>query len=380
MSTVVTADARRRWLLVLSAAAVLVVLLALVPWARSTVALGAPVAAPEDLLRRALASATVPYSATGESRGGLALPDVSGFGDLAALLGGTTRTRIWWQDPRHWRVDTVDPTGETDTYGLPASVTTWDYESRRLTVVVGQSSARLPRADDLVAPAAARRLLGAVGPEDRLGALSPVRVDGRAADGLRVVPGDSRSTIGHADVWVDRATGLPLRLVVVDRAGGDALVSEIAGVDIGSPPEDVVFPPAPPIARRSLETAPDLIARVAAGNPWVMPDRLAGLPASRPLVGGTTTYGTGLVRVAVLALPRHTAREVMRNVESAGSVVEEVDGGRVARVGSSLLGAVLVRGADREHAFVVTGLVEPALLDAVAADLLASPPELRGDR
>jgi hypothetical protein len=380
MSTVVTTDARRRWLVVVSATSVLVALLALVPWARSTVAVGAPAAAPEDLLRRALASTAVAYSATGESRGGLALPDVSGFGDLAALLGGTTRTRIWWQDPRHWRVDTVDPTGETDTYGLPASVTTWDYESRRLTIVVGQSSARLPRADDLVAPAAARRLLGAVGPGDRLEALSAVRVDGRAADGLRVVPGDSRSTIGHADVWVDRETGLPLRVVVVSRAGGDALVSEISGVDVGRPPDDVVVPPAPPIARRSLQTAPDLVARVAAGNPLAMPDRLAGLPASRPLLGGTTTYGTGLVRVAVLALPPRTAGEVMRNVESAGSAVEEVDGGRVARVGSSLLGAVLVRGEDRGPAFVVTGLVEPALLDAVAADLLASPPEFRGHR
>ncbi len=380
MSTVVTSDARQRWLLVVSATAALVALLGLVPWARSTVAVGAPTAGPHELLRRALASSAVAYSATGESRGGLGLPDVSGFGDLAALLGGTTHTRIWWQDATHWRVDTVDATGETDTYGLPSSVTTWDYESRRLVTVVGDSSARLPRADDLVAPAAARRLLGAVGREDRLGALPSRRVDGREADGVRVVPGDARSTIGHADVWLDRETGLPLRIVVVSTIGAEALASEVSAVTLGSPPPGVLFPPAPPIARRSVETAPDLIARVAAGNPWAMPARLAGLPASGPLVDGTSTYGTGLTRVAVLPLPPRTAGDVMRNVESAGSAVEKVDGGRVARVGSSLLNAAVVRGNDRAHAFVVTGLVQPDLLDAVAADLLASPPPLRSDR
>ena len=191
-------------------------------------------------------------------------------------------------------------------------------------------------------------------------------------------PGQA-GTIANADVWVDRETGLPLRLVVVGTGGSEALVTEVSGVSIGSPPADVVFPPAPPIARRSLETAPDLIARVSQGNPWAMPDRLAGLPASGPLLDGTTTYGTGLVRVAVLPLPPRTARDVLRNVESAGSAVEDLGGGQVARIGSSLLNAAVVRG-DRGHAYVLTGLVEPALLEAVAADLLASPPLLRGDR
>ncbi|HMM94305.1 MAG: hypothetical protein IE926_08520 [Micrococcales bacterium] len=377
MGTVVSSDTRRRWLVVVAGTAVLVTLLGLVPVLRSTVAVGRTTASPDRIVARALASAGVAYRADGESRGGLALPDISGFGDLATLLGGTTRTRIWWDGPRHWRVDTVDATGESDTYGLPSSTTTWDYGSRRLVTVVGDARARLPRADDLVAPAAARRLLSSVGPQDRLSALPPQRLDGRTADGVRVVPGTGGSTIARADVWVDRATGLPLRVVVVGTTGGDALVSALSGVRVGRPDGRVLVPPAPPTARRSLETAPDLVARVAQESPWAMPPRLGGLDASGPLVGGTSTYGTGLVRVAVLPLPGRTARDVMRNATSAGSVLEEVEGGSRVRVGSSLLNALLVRGDDRRHAYVVAGLVEPRVLDAVAADLLASPPPPR---
>lgn len=378
MSTVVTADARRRWLVVVVGVAVLAVALSLGPRLLASVAVPGSTAAPEAVVQRALASGTVSYTATGESRGALALPDISGFGDLAALLGGTTTTRIWWEGPRRWRVDTVDATGESDTYGLATSTTTWDYESRRLVTVLGDASARLPRADDLVAPAAARRLLAAVGPQDRVTALPARRVDGRVTDAVRVEPGDDRSTIQRADVWVDRESGLPLRLVVVGRDGGDALVSELDGVELGRPDRAITTPPAPPIARRSLEDAPDLVARVAAGSPWVMPDRLAGLPASGSVADGADTYGTGLVRVAVLPLPGRVAAQILGNTEKAGAAPQEVEGGEIARIGSSLLNAAVVRGEDRRHAYVVTGLVTPALLDEVAADLLASPPPFRG--
>ncbi len=380
MSTVVSGAARRRWSAVVAGTAALVAALALGPWALSAVGVGRTTATPDELVRRALASTAVPFSARGESRGSLALPDLAGFGDLAALLGGTTRTRIWWGDPAHWRVDVLDVTGEQDTYRLPRSSTTWDYESRRLVTVVGDPSARLPRADDLAAPQAARRLLGAVGPSDRVTALPARRVDGREADGLRVIPGDGRSTIARADVWVDRACGLPLRLVLVGSTGGEALVTQLSGVRLGRPATAVLTPPAPPIARRSLESAPDLIARVADQSPWRMPEQLAGLRRSTSPVEGATTYGDGLVRVAVLPLPSRLARDVIANATSAGSPSEAVDGGTVARVGSSLLNAVVVRGEDRRHAYVVTGLVDPSLLDAVAADLLATPPPARAGR
>lgn len=380
MSTVVSRAARRRWASVAGGTALLVGSLGVAPWAWSAVGVAPTSASAEAVVERALASGDVSYSATGESRGSLALPDVRGFGGLASLVGGTTRTRIWWAGDSHWRVDVVGLTGEQDTYGLPSSTTTWDYETRRLVTVAGEPSARLPRADDLVAPRAVQRLLSALGPTDRLSLLPARRIGGRDADGLRVVPGDARSTIARAEVWVDRATGLPLRLRMVDRAGDDALVTTLSGVRLGRPDDEVLRPPTTSTARRELETAPDLVARLAARSTWQMPDELAGLQASDPAAAGTPTYGTGLVRVAVLPLPGRLTREVVANVTSAGSVSEDVAGGSLVRVGSSLLNVVLAVGDDGRHAYVITGLVDPTLLDEVATELLASPPPLRYGR
>ena len=373
MSTVVTPAARRRWSVVVAGTAALVAVLGLGPRALAGMAVPPTTAPPEEVAARALRSADVAFSARGRSRGGLALPDLRGFGGLAALLGGTTDTRVWWQDPSRWRVDVVELTGERDTYGLPHSVTTWDYESRRLVTVVGDQPARLPRADDLVAPMAGRRLLGLVGPEDRLTALPAGRVGGRVVDVVRIVPGDARSTIAHADLSVDRDTGLPLRVDIVDGAGGTALVTELSDLRLGPPVPDVLTPPAPPIARRSLETTPDVVARVAARGEVSMPDRVAGLPVATSPVGGVATYGSGLVRVTVLPLPGRLAAELARGASSVGAPAEDVPGGSVGRIGSALLNAVVAREAGGRRAFVVAGLVQPDLLDAVALELLETP-------
>jgi hypothetical protein len=380
MSTVVSRAARRRWAAVTVGTALLVGSLVVAPWAWSAVGVAPTSASPEVLVERALASGDVAYSATGESRGSLALPDIRGFGGFASLLGGTTRTRVWWAGDTRWRVDVVGLTGEQGTYGLPTSITTWDYETRRLVTVAGEPPARLPRADDLIAPRAAQRLLAALGPDDRLSTLPARRLDGREADGLRVVPGDARSTIARAEVWLDRETGLPLRMRMVDAAGGDALVTSLSDVTVGRPADDVLSPPTTSTARRELQTAPDLISRIAERSPWAMPDELAGLRATDPALDGTATYGSGLVRVAVLPLPGRLTREIVANAESAGSVGEEVAGGSLVRIGSSLLNVVLAVGDDGRHAYVVTGLVDPALLDEVSTDLLASPPPLRYGR
>src|SRR3954471_22882224 len=181
--SVVRADARRRW-----AAVAGLVALVLVPtaWVRS----GGPrpgndPASARDLLRRALASRSVAYTALGESRGTLGLPTLPRLGAVAELLGGTTRTRVWWSAPDRWRVDVLTGTGERGTYGTPGGVVGWDYERRLLQTVLGEPDARLPRADDLLAPQAARRLLAGVGPQDGVRRLPGARVGGRDSAGVR---------------------------------------------------------------------------------------------------------------------------------------------------------------------------------------------------
>ena len=381
--SVVSVDARRRWAAVAGLVALVVVPTA---WLRT----GGPASGDDGtsaraLLRRALDSRTVAYTALGESRGTLGLPTLPRLGAVAELLGGTTRTRVWWSGSDRWRVDVVTATGERGTYGTADGVVGWDYERRLLQTVVGEPAARLPRADDLLAPQAARRLLAGVGAQDSVRRLPVARVGGRDAAGVRVRPADPGSTIGSAEVWVDVASGLPLRLRVVDRAGSESLVTQLTDVRLARPPAAVTTPPQPAGVRDDVVTAPDVAAAIDQRAPWLLPDRLAGLPATRSVFQGSfqssfhgsATYGRGLVRFAVLPLPDRLAGDVLANARSAGAAEVEVPGGVEYRLGSALLDAVVVQADDGEHAYLLAGLVTPDLLTAAARQLLADPPPRR---
>ncbi len=112
----------------------------------------------------------MPYEGLAESRSTLGLPDIARLGSVAALLGGTTRTRVWWSAADSWRVDVLTTGGEQGTYAQPGSgvgdVVEWDFGRNEIVNILGGTGVRLPRADDLVAPTAARRLLTGVGVKD----------------------------------------------------------------------------------------------------------------------------------------------------------------------------------------------------------------------
>jgi hypothetical protein len=388
MMSVVSAAARRRWVVVVTGAALLLGVLAgwpaiasradrVVSRADRTASGRASAPAPRALLARALASTDVSYAALAESRGSLGLPDLPRLGGVADLLGGTTRARVWWRSGTSWRVDVLTVTGERGTYGTTDGTVTWDYERRERVKVLGEPGARLPRADDLLPPQAARRLLAGVGPGDRLESLPQSRIAGRRAVGLRVIPADPRSTIGRADVWLDAGSGLPLRLRLVDRAGKDALVTQLSDVRLGDPPAAEVTAPRPAGVRDQVETASDLAANIDRYSPWLLPSDLAGTQSTATVLRGTATYGPGLVRFAVLPLPPRLGRDVLANARSAGAAEVKTAGGVSARVTSSLLNVLVVRADDGQHAYLIAGLVQPDLLERAARELLADPPPPR---
>src|SRR4051794_4054280 len=156
---VVRRDTVRRWAAVSAGTAAVVA--APVLW------LGRPAPDPQvgtaAVLRAPRASASVPFSGFAETRGNLGLPDLPRLGSVAALLGSTTRERVWWGGAGDWRVDTVNATGETGTYSVGGILHTWDYERRASRQVVIPTPVRLPRADDLLPPPAPRRPLAGVG-------------------------------------------------------------------------------------------------------------------------------------------------------------------------------------------------------------------------
>ena len=402
--SVVVRRSRRRW----GAVALGVAFLLALPTATSsTLAWAASrsrsTEATAVLVQRVLASDARPYSGLAEIRGGLSLPDLPRLGDLVARLGGTTRARVWWAGPTSWRVAQLSLTGEQATYRSGDRLVQWDYEQSRLTDVVtlptgqaggagsgaggsgtsGAASIRLPRTDDLLPPQAARRLLAAVGPGDRVDPLPGARlVAGVAAQGLRVVPGDPRSTIGHVDVWVDPGSGIPVQLTVVDRHGATALTSAFLDLSQAPPPaQDVAIPPAPGTVHDST-TTPDLASRIQQVGPWQLPPTLAGLPASSPVVGGTATYGSGLTRFIVLPLSGRLSGAVFGAAHDGGAGAVKLARGDGLSITSGMLSLVVARGTDGEpgdpqHAYLITGLVSASVLADAAQQLLSHPPPRR---
>jgi hypothetical protein len=399
--SVVTRRSRRRWGAVALGVAVLLALLtatsSTLAWAaaRSRSTQPAPV-----LVQRVLASAARPYSGLAEIRGGLSLPDLPRLGDLVARLGGTTRARVWWAGPPSWRVAQLSLTGEQATYRSGDRLVQWDYEQSRLTDVItlpsdsaagpgsvtGGSrapSVRLPRTDDLLPPQAARRLLAAVGPGDRVDPLPGARlVAGVSAQGLRVAPGDPRSTIGHVDVWVDPGSGIPVQVTVVDTRGATALTSAFLDLSQESPSaQDVAIPPAPGAVHDST-TTPDLASRIQQVGPWQLPPMLAGLPASSPVVGGTATYGSGLARFIVLPLSGRLSGAVFGAAHDGGAGALKLARGDGLSITSGMLCLVVARGTDGDpgdpqHAYLITGLVSASVLADAAQQLLSHPPPRR---
>src|SRR5436305_97911 len=68
------------------------------------------------LLSRIRGADDVAYSGTVEVHGRLGLPVSDHFTDVADLLGGDTRLRVWWRSADEWRVDRLLTTGEVDLF------------------------------------------------------------------------------------------------------------------------------------------------------------------------------------------------------------------------------------------------------------------------
>ena len=324
----------------------------------------APVS-PAALLAKVRASAGVAWSGYGESRGALDLPDVKQLGDLASLVGGTTRARAWWRGAHSYRIDALSLVGETDVAQDPTGSWTWSSADRRALRIEGALAVRLPRAGDLLAPVVGARLSRSR--DVRAGLLPVRRVAGRAAAGLRLVPRHPGSTtVDEVDLWADPATGLPLRVEV--RAGGRlALTSVLLDVDLARPAAARTrFAPPRGVAAVTQE-APDLAALVDRFSPYQLPSSLAGLPrtdAVRGLRGGVATYGEGLGAFALVPLPRNVARDVSKALATSAGVVS-----------TPLVNALVIR--DGRRSYLLAGTVPGGVLDRAALQLRRQPPPRR---
>ncbi len=338
------------------------------------VAVGRPADAAQ-LRARILASANVPYQGYAQSNGALGIPTLHELSDVTAMLDGTTRMRAWQASATRWRVDALSDAGEHDTYRAPGGTFAWDSGSELLTEVTGTEAIRLPRAADLVPPALGLRLLRDAGSGARISALPAQRIAGRTVPGLRLVPTDPETTIGHVDIWADPGNGLPLQVEVAGRGGQVMMTSRFMQVNFSRPASQVLTPAHGPGSGFSKTPAADIAGAIGNLDDEQLPDALAGRrrvppPAAFREIG---IYGDGLSRFAVIAVRGRTGLRDLRSTRDNGGTPLTFKGGFGVQVATPLITVVLVHPYNSFDTFLVAGLAKPQLLVRAADELSVKP-------
>jgi hypothetical protein len=367
---VVSGQARRRWLVVAAAAAIVCSL----PVVVSALPVTAGTAVNAARLRaRILASANLPYQGYVESDAALGIPNLNELSDVTAMLDGTTDMRVWQASPQRWRVDVLSGVGERDTYQLGGETFLWDSGSELLTAVTGSQPVRLPRPADLVPPALALRLLRDAGTASRITSLPAERIAGRDAAGLRLVPTDPQTTIGRVDVWADAHSGLPLRVDVTGRNSGRTLLTSRFLEFSGNPPDTTVLTPAHGPGTGFTTASPaDISGALGRVDNEQLPDSLAGRPRvpPPPAFREIGVYGRGLSAFAVITL--HGLRDLLVAQNNGGTSLSFTNGEGV-QIATPLITVTLVHPYASFDTFLIAGMASPKLLAKAALELSNKP-------
>ena len=229
------------------------------------------------LRERVQASRDTSFTGYAETAGNLDLPTNQELSSVTKLLTETSKVRVWWHDRRTWRTATLRTTGETDLFHRGDQTLRWVYESKNATRIP-DVAIRLPQTPDLLPNELAHRVLSGAHP-DELSRLPARRIAGRAALGLRLTPDDPQAAVRRVDMYVDRATAVPLRVEVF--AKGDrtaAVVTQFLDFEPGRPSRKALTFTPPSDAHLHTENIIDLAAAANEFAERVPPDTLAGLP------------------------------------------------------------------------------------------------------
>ncbi len=290
-----------RWSLVALACA----LITLVPMAVRALPVPDQSVGAAQLLARMRAGEGTSYSGMVETSGRLGLPVSDHFTDVADLLGGDTRMRVWWRGSTDWRVDKLLATGEVDLFHHGDATIRWDYERAEARTSV-DPEIRLPRDADLLPPALARRVLdGATAPE--VTRLPARRIAGHRRPRAAAAPQRPahqhrpRRPVGRPR---HRPGARPRRRTATRRSRRSPRRSP-ASRCARRPRTPRPSTPAPGL-RESVDDILDIADAANQFAPVTPPDRVAGLPKSPSSPDGVGIYGHGLTQVMALplAVPR----------------------------------------------------------------------------
>ena len=356
---------QRRWGAVIVLTAVLLSLPALVgaiPASSSSVSAA-------TLLARIESSGRVSYSGYAESVGGLDLPVTGEFGPIVDLFSGVTQLRAWYRGPSEWRVDTVAAFGESDEHQTADGLWSWSYESNTAILDTGpeEPRARLPRDDDLIPPALARRVLSGID-ASAVTRIGVERIAGHDTAGIRMRPLESQSTIDHVDVWALPDSGLPLRVTIYAKGSTlSVLSSSMLDVSTAVPSAQTIAFAPPPGAHVRTQQQPDVVSFVDQLGRSHPPTELAGLPrVASTSLGAVGAYGSGITTLIAIPLPPRTSGTLRSELEKAGGKV--TDGQGVA-IGTGPLNLLLSPPTGNLWSWLLVGTVTADTLTTASAAL-----------
>lgn len=366
---VMTGRAGWRWLVVTAGVAALCVLPALA----SALPVSVPALSTGQLKARILASQSMSFDGYAESDATFGLPPLGAFSSVADLLDGVTKMEVWQASPDHWRVDALSDASERDEYQEgPSLEYTWDSQQQLLTAITGQPSIRLPVAADLVPAALGVRLLKEAGSHATLSLLPPRRVAGQAAAGLRIVPSDPASTIGHVDIWANPDSGLPLLVDITARgASNAALETQFFQVSPWRPTASVLTPVRTAGSGFTVTSANGLSSELNNLFFRALPAWLDGRARTSVPVPGADVYGTGLAAFAVLAI--RGGDGLVGDAISAGATPFSTANAEGAYASAPLINLVVVNKTGRHTAYLLAGLVSRTILMKAAVQLVTRP-------
>jgi hypothetical protein len=163
-------------------------------------------------------------------------PDLPGAGPLGLLLGDHT-VRLW-RSPFGARIALIEPTSERDLYLGRDGAWAWDFSSLTATRIAppGVRTGLFPL-DLLLGPENFRGILDGLRPTTAIAVGDGVRVAGRPAYPLTLVPRTQATLIGRVEVDVDAVRKVPLAVRVFPRGTGPAAL-DVAFTSVSFAPID----------------------------------------------------------------------------------------------------------------------------------------------
>lgn len=186
----------------------------------------------QDLLARVQTAKVDGLSGTVTSSTDLGLPTLPGMDGNSSqfldLLTGQHTARVAYAGPDKARVSVLDNMAErvltTD------GKTAWVYDSSKreatkLTLPAHPAKPQVaPEKESYDPQAAAKKFLAAIDPSTTVEVSGTVKVAGRDAYKLRLVPKTDKTTVGSVTLAVDSKTWIPLQVTVMPRTGTNPAV------------------------------------------------------------------------------------------------------------------------------------------------------------